>query len=149
MVAAAYQRLRVNIKKTLFFLISFLTACTGEPPQNIGEQDGRLTACPRSPNCVSSFESDAEHGIQPLKANLREVEQILLGLEEANIVEYKDGYLCAEFTSRLMRFVDDVEFLEYSEAGVVHVRSASRLGYSDLGTNRKRIENIRRLLLRI
>ena len=111
-------------------------------------QDGRLTACPESPNCVSSFESDAKHGIQPLQASLRQVERVLLGLDEANIVESSDGYLYAEFTSRLMRYVDDVEFLEDSTAGVIHVRSASRLGYSDLGVNRKRIENIRGLLKR-
>ena len=134
------------MKNPLFSLIPFLTACAGEPPQNIGVQNGRLTACPESPNCVSSFESDAEHGIQPLQASLRQVEQVLLGLDEANIVESADGYLYAEFTSRLMRYVDDVEFLEDSTAGVIHVRSASRLGYSDLGANRKRIENIRGLL---
>ena len=134
------------MKKSLFSLIPFLTACAGEPPQNIGVQNGRLTACPESPNCVSSFESDAEHGIQPLQASLRQVEQVLLGLDEANIVESTDGYLYAEFTSRLMRYVDDVEFLEDSTAGVIHVRSASRLGYTDLGANRKRIENIRGLL---
>ena len=137
------------MKKSLFSLIPFLTACAGEPPQNIGEQNGRLTACPESPNCVSSFESDTEHGIQPLQASLRDVEQILLELDEANIVQSKEGYLYAEFTSRLMRYVDDVEFLEDSETGIVHVRSASRLGYSDLGANRKRVEKIRGLLLRL
>ena len=134
------------MKRRIFSLLPFLTACAGEPPQNIGVQDGRLTACPDSPNCVSSFESDGEHGIQPLQANLHQVERVLLGLVEANIVESRDGYLYAEFTSRLMRYVDDVEFLEDSTAGVIHVRSASRLGYSDLGANRKRIENIRGLL---
>ena len=81
-----------------------------------------------------------------MQASLRQVERVLLGLDEANIVESSDGYLYAEFTSRLMRYVDDVEFLEDSTAGVIHVRSASRLGYSDLGANRKRIENIRGLL---
>ena len=134
------------MKRSLFSLLPFLTACAGEPPQNIGVQGGRLTACPESPNCVSSFESDAEHGIQPLQANLHQVERVLLGLVEANIVESRNGYLYAEFTSRLMRYVDDVEFLEDSTAGVIHVRSASRLGYNDLGANRKRIENIRGLL---
>lgn len=134
------------MKKSLLSLIPFLTACAGEPPQNIGVQDGRLAACPDSPNCVSSFESDEEHGIQPIRANLRQVEQVLVGLEEANIVESSDGYLYAEFTSRIMRYVDDVEFLEDPAQGVTHVRSASRLGYSDLGANRSRIENIRSLI---
>ena len=136
------------MKRRILSLLPFLTACAGEPPQNIGVQDGRLTACPESPNCVSSFESDAEHGIQPLQASLHQVDRVLLGLVEANIVESRGGYLYAEFTSRLMRYVDDVEFLEDSTAGVIHVRSASRLGYSDLGANRKRIENIRGLLKR-
>ena len=134
------------MKRRIFSLLPFLTACAGEPPQNIGVQDGRLTACPESPNCVSSFESNAKHGIQPLQASLRQVERVLLELDGANIVESRDGYLYAEFTSRLMRYVDDVEFLEDSTAGVVHVRSASRLGYSDLGANRKRVEIIRGLL---
>ena len=70
------------MKKSLFSLIPFLTACAGEPPQNIGVQNGRLAACPGSPNCVSSFESDAEHRIQPLQASLRQVEHVLLGLDE-------------------------------------------------------------------
>ena len=74
------------------------------------------------------------------------LEQVLVGLDEANIVESSDGYLYAQFTSRIMRYVDDVEFLEDPSEGVTHVRSASRLGYSDLGANRSRIENIRSLI---
>ena len=61
----------------------------------------------------------------------------------AQIISEQDQYLYAEFTSRLMGFVDDVEFLADPAAGLVHVRSASRLGHSDLGVNRKRIEDLR------
>ena len=57
------------------------------------------------------------------------------------VIESRSDYLYAEFTSKLMGFVDDVEF--YCDGGVIQVRSASRLGYSDLGVNRKRIEAIR------
>ena len=131
------------MKKILLLLVSLLTACAGEPPQNIGIQDGRLTPCPESPNCVSSFETDEEHSIAAIAANLDQIERVLLGLDEAKIVEAGDNYLYAEFTSRLMGYVDDVEFLYDRVAAVTHVRSASRLGYGDMGVNRKRIEAIR------
>lgn len=134
------------MRKPLLSIIPFLTACAGEPPTNIGVENGRLTACPDSPNCVSSFESDDEHGIQPLSASLEDIEQVLVSLDEANIVSSNGNYLYAEFTSRIMGYVDDVEFLHDADSGVTHVRSASRLGYSDLGANRNRIENIRSLL---
>jgi uncharacterized protein (DUF1499 family) len=64
-------------------------------------------------------------------------------MERTNIITETDNYLYAEFTSKLMGFVDDVEFLLDDSAKVIHVRSASRLGQSDLGVNRKRIEAIR------
>jgi len=131
------------MRKSLLALLPFLTACAGEPPQNIGVREGRLTACPDSPNCVSSFESSEEHSISALAADLSQVQQILLAMDEANIVEQSTNYLYAEFTSSLMGYVDDVEFLYDANSGQTHVRSASRLGYSDMGANRKRIEAIR------
>ncbi len=136
------------MKKKRFTLacLPLLSACAGEPPQNIGNLDGRLADCPDSPNCVCSFETRASHFIEPLDANLAQLQQVLLGLPEARIVSLEGNYLYAEFTSRLMGFVDDVEFLYDAGAGVTHVRSASRLGYGDLGVNRKRIEALRNRL---
>jgi len=134
------------MKKLLLALIPFLSACTGEPPQNIGVNNGRLAPCPDSPNCVSSYATDEEHGIDPLAANLDQIESVLVGLSEANIVSASENYLYAEFTSSIMRYVDDVEFLYAIESGVTHVRSASRLGQSDFGVNRDRIEQIRSLV---
>jgi uncharacterized protein (DUF1499 family) len=131
------------MKKSLLALLPFLTACAGEPPQNIGAREGRLSPCPESPNCVSSFESSEEHSIAALDATLDQIQQVVLALDEANIVEQSNNYMYVEFTSRLMRYVDDVEFLYDSASNQTHVRSASRLGYSDLGANRKRIEAIR------
>ncbi len=131
------------MKKSLLSIIPFLTACAGEPPQNIGVQDGRLTSCPDSPNCVTSYDTDESHSIEPLVAELNQIEQVLVGLDEANIVDAGDNYLYAEFTSRIMGYVDDVEFLFDPVNGITHVRSASRLGYGDMGVNRKRIEAIR------
>jgi uncharacterized protein (DUF1499 family) len=131
------------MKKLLLALILFLTACTGEPPQNLGVRQGKLTPCPESPNCVSSFESSEEHSITPLAASLDQIQKILLGMDEANIVEVGNDYLYVEFTSRIIGYVDDVEFLSGPTSNLIHVRSASRLGHSDLGANRKRIEAIR------
>ena len=134
------------MKKSLLTLIPFLSACAGQPPQNIGVQDGRLTPCPDSPNCVSSYESDETHGIAPLSASLEAIEAVLLTQERTNIVSKQGNYLYAEFTTRVMGFVDDVEFLHDPASGLTHVRSASRLGYSDLGANRDRIEALRAAL---
>jgi uncharacterized protein (DUF1499 family) len=134
------------MRKALLSLIPFLSACAGEPPQNIGIQDGRLTPCPDSPNCVNSFATDESHGIQPLAATLAQIQQVLVQLDEANIVNVSDDYLYAEFSSRIMGYVDDVEFMYERGSGMTQVRSASRLGHSDLGANRKRIERIRTLL---
>jgi uncharacterized protein (DUF1499 family) len=133
------------MRKPLIALIPFLTACAGEPPTNIGIVDGQLTACPDSPNCVSSYTdtSDEEHSIAAIDATLDQIEAVLVSLDEANIVEAGSDYIYAEFTSRIMGYVDDVEFLLDNTNGMIQVRSASRLGHSDLGANRKRIEAIR------
>ncbi|MEQ8408260.1 MAG: DUF1499 domain-containing protein [Gammaproteobacteria bacterium] len=131
------------MKKSLLSMLPFLSACAGEPPQDIGVVDGRLTACPDSPNCVTSYASDETHGIAPLQATLEQVRGVLNGMERTNIVNQDGNYLYVEFTTALMGYVDDVEFLYDPAAGVTHVRSASRLGYSDLGANRKRIEALR------
>ena len=131
------------MKKSLLALLPFLTACAGEPPQDIGVRDGRLIACPESPNCVSSYESSEEHSIAALDGNLNQIQQILLTMDGANIVEQSSNYLYAEFTSSLMGYVDDVEFLYDAASNTTHVRSASRVGYSDMGANRGRVEAIR------
>ena len=131
------------MKKSLLALLPFLSACAGETPQDIGVRDGRLIACPESPNCVSSYESSEEHAIAALDGNLNQVQQILVAMDGANIVEQSNNYLYAEFTSSLMGYVDDVEFLYDAASNTTQVRSASRVGYSDMGANRSRVEAIR------
>lgn len=122
---------------------------SGTPPKNIGVKNGKLTSCPSSPNCVSSQDSDAEHQIEPLaytgnsKEAFDRLKSIVKSLDQVKIVEEKSDYLYAEFTSKLMGFVDDVEFYLDESAEVIQVRSASRLGQSDLGVNRQRIQTIR------
>jgi len=132
-------------------LPGFKALFSGSRHSNIGVKEGRLAPCPKSPNCVvSQGDEDAEHAIAPLifdsdmasaVAKLREVVE---AQEGSNVIEQTDTYLYAEFSSKLMGFVDDVEFYFSPTApGTIHVRSASRLGQSDLGVNRKRIEAIR------
>lgn len=125
-----------------------LLGCTGERPDSLGIQDGQLAGCPDTPNCVSSFETRESHRIEPLQGSLAEVRQALRSMQRVNIVREEDNYLYAEFTSRLMRFVDDVEFLAEPEQNRVQVRSASRIGRSDLGVNRERVEAIRAAMAR-
>jgi len=121
----------------------------GKRPTNIGVQAGQLVPCPSTPNCVNSQSKDAEHSIKPLTYNsmptqaMADLKGVIQNLERTKIITETENYLYAEFTSALMGFVDDVEFLLDDSANVIHVRSASRLGKSDLGVNRKRIETIR------
>jgi uncharacterized protein (DUF1499 family) len=107
----------------------------------------RFAPPPSSPNCVSSRADagDKVHHIRPLAGtDLSKVKAVVQGMPRTEIVEEADGYLKAVFTSALFRFKDDVEFEQ--EGDVVHVRSASRVGYGDLGANRKRVEAIRAAL---
>ena len=115
-------------------------------PTNLGVKDGRLAPCRRSPNCVSSQAdaADREHYIAPLRANMEDVKKAVEALPRTRIIAADSRYLYAEFRSRLLRYVDDVEF--FADGGLIHVRSASRLGRRDFGVNRNRIEQLRRLL---
>ena len=118
----------------------------------LGIESGRLKPCPDTPNCVSSQTTDQQHFIEPILVTATPDgtrDMILKTLDEFNrvkVVEVQAGYIHAEFTSLIFRFVDDVEFyFPASESDVVRVdiRSASRIGRSDLGANRKRMEAIR------
>lgn len=121
----------------------------GKRPTNLGIQNGGLAPCPSTPNCVSSQSTDPLHQIAPLTYNstgtqaIADLKTIIQNLERTTIVTEAPNYLYAEFKSALMGFVDDVEFYLDEAHQVIHVRSASRLGQSDLGVNRKRIETIR------
>jgi uncharacterized protein (DUF1499 family) len=110
----------------------------------------RLKACPASPNCVlSTAAADEKHRVAPFPFTgspaeaLARVKAAALSFPRTAVVEEAPGYLKMTFTSALFRFVDDVEFEVDEAAKVVNVRSASRVGYSDLGANRKRVEAIR------
>lgn len=141
---------------TLLSTLILLTGCAGTPPK-LGVINGQLPACPASPNCVSSQASDPQHAIAPLSLTGTPTEvraQLLkaLGiLDRTKVVVSEPDYIAAEVTSQVFRFVDDVVFYfpastDTSTNITVHVRSASRLGHSDLGVNRQRIESLRERL---
>ncbi len=125
---------------------------SGSRPDNLGIQSGQLAACPTTPNCVSSQGQDADHTIAPLRytstpeAAFSKLKTIVRSLPRTQIVSETETYLYAEFSSKLMGFVDDVEFSLDPSAQLIQVRSASRLGESDLGVNRDRVESIRSTL---
>jgi uncharacterized protein (DUF1499 family) len=126
-----------------------LAGCTGARPMNLGVHDGKLAPCPASPNCVSSQSIDRDHSIEPLRYTgspgdaMDRLKKIVIGMKRSRVITETGSYIHAEFTSVLFRFVDDVEFFLDERAAVIQVRSSSRIGYSDLGVNRKRIEDIR------
>lgn len=126
--------------------------CGGRMPEKFDHPAGRFTACPESPNCVSSFARDEGHGIDALEIDgpaaeaWEALEVELAARSRVEIVHRDEGYLHAVFTTRLMRYRDDVEFQLDTQSGEIQVRSASRVGRSDLGANRARIESIRAAL---
>lgn len=133
--------------------LPFIGNMVGDRPTNLGVKEGKLAPCPSSPNCVvSQGDEDAEHAIAPLAYSgnpalaIAKLTDIVRAMPRTTIVEATDNYLYAEFASKLMGFVDDVEFYLDPTASVIQVRSASRLGQSDLGVNRKRVEAIRAAL---
>jgi len=128
---------------------ALLAGCHGTRPTSLGISHGRLAPCPSSPNCVSSLADDDLHRIAPLPFSgaaavaIGRIEGIVRSLPRVSVTASTENYLHAEFRSAVFLFVDDVEFLADEAAGVVQVRSASRVGSSDLGVNRKRVETIR------
>jgi uncharacterized protein (DUF1499 family) len=125
----------------------------GDRPTNLGVKEGKLAPCPTSPNCViSQGDEDAEHAIAPLAYSgdpaqaIAKLTAIVKAMPRTTIIESTDSYLYAEFASKLLGFVDDVEFYLDPAESVIQVRSASRLGQSDLGVNRQRVEAIRQEL---
>jgi uncharacterized protein (DUF1499 family) len=123
----------------------------GKRPSNLGHDAGKLAPSKRTPNCVSSQAdpADTEHYIAPIALKGDAIALVRKAVESqprATVVRVEAGYLYAEFRSRLMGFVDDVEFLYDAQKGVVHVRSASRLGRRDFGVNRERVERLRSIL---
>ena len=131
----------------------------GRAPNNLGLRDGKLKPPSKTPNSVSSqaglwpdnpMRAYAE--IAPLAVSgdagtvMARLKAVVEAMPGAKVIESRPDYLYAQFTTRLMKYVDDTEFWLDPAARVIQVRSASRVGGKDYGVNRKRIEEVRRLL---
>lgn len=121
------------------------------PPSGLGVVDGQLAPMPDSPNAVSSQTGIAEKRVAPLPFKEGVVEtrnslkKALREYGNIEIIREEDNYIHAVSTSRFMRYNDDLEFYLDAEAALVHFRSASRIGYSDMGLNRSRYERLAEL----
>lgn len=130
-----------------------LVGCAGMAERDTDVNDvTALAKCPATPNCVCSQEDAGGHRIEPLSIEgdpdtaWQRLQQTLADDASISIVAASDRYIRAEAKTRLLRFTDDVEFLLDREAGVIDMRSASRVGLSDLGKNRRRLEALRAAL---
>lgn len=127
------------------------TVFSWKRPTYLGVKDGKLARCKSTPNCVSSQADagDAEHYIAPIGFKggaldaMAAARKAVESMEGATVIRHEGNYLYAEYRTKLMRFVDDLEMTYDEKAGVLHVRSASRLGRRDFGVNRARVEALR------
>ncbi|WP_170302413.1 DUF1499 domain-containing protein [Desulfosarcina widdelii] len=126
-----------------------MAGCSKTNQAAAGSDTFPLKDCPDRPNCVSSIARNQARYVAPFayacdrRQAIDVLVQILAEQPRTTIVEKREDYLHVEFRSRIFRFVDDVEFYFPADQPLVHVRSASRLGYSDMGVNRKRVEALR------
>jgi len=132
-----------------FFILGVLSK-SGKPP---GILEGRLTPCPNKPNCIcSEFLLNEQHYFPPLnlitgqeRAAWEEL-QAAITRQGGKITEANERYIAARFTSTIFGFVDDFEARLDSMNHQIEFRSASRVGRSDFGVNRKRVKTISALL---
>jgi uncharacterized protein (DUF1499 family) len=137
------------ISDTIGTVTAQLSNLWPKPAENPQLVNGRLRPCPGTPNCVNSESTDMIHRIDPI-AFTGSAEQARIQLKKV-ISEHggtvhieQPEYIWSTFIVPVFGFIDDVEFRISSEEGVIHVRSSSRLGFSDLGVNRGRVEQLRK-----
>ncbi len=138
----------------LVVLLTFISSLilpgsTWAASSSLGVDNDHLSSCPASDNCVLSQNADSKHAIDPILYHVNRdaaretVLKVLSVVPRTEIVEQTDNYIHALSKSRIFKFVDDVEFYFPTDEPVIHLRSASRVGESDLGVNRRRMEQIR------
>jgi uncharacterized protein (DUF1499 family) len=158
-MSTTYGRVKLIAKRglqsiTLAIVLILITnlifpAATWADSSSLGVNNGYLTSCPASPNCVVSQNASDNHAIEPIvyhvdRDKAREILlKVLTVVPRTQVVEQTDNYIHALSKSRIFKFVDDVEFYLPPDESVIHMRSASRIGDSDLGVNRRRLEQIR------
>lgn len=141
----------MQMTNNFLVLLGFITMTLFTCQANAGLAK-KLPLCPNSPNCVSSQASNTGHYIAPFKITGKPedawaaLKGVLSRQSRTVIVNETIDTLHAEATSKVFRFVDDINVILDADAGLIHIRSASRVGYSDFGVNRKRVETLRQLL---
>jgi uncharacterized protein (DUF1499 family) len=135
-------------------LVVVISSLKGGRDLKFGMTEGKFTPCPGTPNCVSSQAESKDEYIEPISTGGADTEAVMeivkIAVEKSDrvkVVEYNGSYLRVEFKSLIFRFIDDVEFYHDAEKALLHFKSASRVGKSDLGVNRKRMEKLKVLIL--
>ena len=122
-----------------------------ESKKPIGIIDGKFHPCPKSPNCVSTQSTDEKHRMEPIQYSSTvdeakgKIKNIITSFKRTKLITETENYLHFEFRTATFKFVDDVEFYLDDKEKLIHFRSAARLGWSDMGVNRKRMGKIREL----
>ncbi len=131
----------------------FLVSCTSAPPGNLAGTVAGLSTCPPSPNCVCSDAQQGEHFVEPIRFEgdsakaWAAVQAAVKAIPRTRIVRLGPDFLRAESRSAIMGFVDDLELQLRAPEKIIAVRSASRVGWSDMGVNRSRVESLRAAML--
>jgi len=149
------MKIVIIIIVTLIVVAILVLFVLGQMPQS-GEANGlveaKLTKCPDKPNCIcTEFVADATHYVDPIGFSQSNAADILSNLKNSvremggSIQAETGNYLAATFSSSIFRFVDDLEIRIDTDQDMIHMRSASRVGRSDRGVNKKRIEQLKKL----
>ncbi|MCJ7541029.1 MAG: DUF1499 domain-containing protein [Desulfobacterales bacterium] len=142
-----YRSIQLCLKLALILFI--VNGCSGKRSDDIGIGSSGLRSCPKSPNCVSSEANDEQHAIESFRlkgdpnASWPLIQDEIVSMPRWVIVTATDNCIHVECKSRIFRFIDDLELCFNSSNGIISIRSASRIGYSDFGANRRRVEFLR------
>ncbi|MFO7593306.1 MAG: DUF1499 domain-containing protein [Pseudomonadota bacterium] len=147
-----HTRMITGTVVVIFIVMAVALSILSRQKEAPGLVDGRLMSCPDTPNCVCSEYPANQAFVEPLgfEGNSATAwSRVTAAVRDSGgkIVREEGDYLAATYTSKVFRFIDDLELRLDSRAGHIHVRSASRVGHSDLGVNRKRVEKLRKLYL--
>lgn len=142
----------LSVVITAVLTIQFFGILEGRPPETLGLKNNGLLECPKKQNCVYTNSNFLEFRISPLPFNstanesIKKIRDVILDIKGAKLITENPDYIHVEFKSSILGFVDDLEIYCDPSKQQCLVRSASRMGYSDFGVNRTRVEKIRELL---
>ena len=148
------KEMKKNLKFVIgsLFLIMTLWGCSGNPTEHHESNSSGLLDCPDTPNRVSSLAKNPKYRVEPFKlirnpkTSWNIVHKTVVSLPRTKVVSADNSDIHAECRSMIFRFVDDLTLHLTPSTGIIHIRSASRIGYSDLGVNRRRFETLRKKL---